>query len=131
LRSQAGCDSLDSDGDGQVDNCEDKYPPELVVRNVEAFRCGNLYTDASRSCYTAVVFKDEEEVETFLRGNFVVIDDCPLTKLGIEIKKLKAQHARTLVTLSNLSRIQAVPRVLGVNTTSLISILWMGQRKKS
>ena len=89
LRSQAGCDGLDSDGDGQVDNCEDKYPPELVVRNVEAFRCGNLNTDASRLCYTAVVFKDEEQVEIFLRGNFVVIDDCPLTKLGIEIRKIE------------------------------------------
>ena len=71
-----------------MDNCEDQYPPELVVRNVEAFRCGNLNTDASRLCYTAVVFKDEEQVEIFLRGNFVVIDDCPATGLDIEIEKI-------------------------------------------
>ena len=62
-------------------------------------------------CYTAVVFKDEEQVEIFLRGNIVVIDDCPATGLDKEIEKMMAQHARTLVTLSNLSRIQAVPRV--------------------
>jgi hypothetical protein len=89
LRSQAGCDGLDSDGDGQVDYCEDQYPPELVVRNAEAFQCGNLNTDASRLCYTAVVFKDEAQVEIFLRGNFVVIDDCPATELDIEIKKIE------------------------------------------
>jgi hypothetical protein len=107
----AGCDGLDSDGDGQVDNCEDQYPPELVVHNVEAFRCDNINTDASRLCYMVVVFKDERQVEIFLRDIFFAIDDCPATRLNIDIKKLMAQHARTLNTLSNLSRIQAVPRV--------------------
>jgi hypothetical protein len=89
--SSAGCDGLDSDGDRKVDYCEDQYPPELVIRNAEAFQCGNLNTDASRLCYTSVVFKDEEQVEIFLRGNFVVIDDCPVpaTELGIEIKKIE------------------------------------------
>jgi hypothetical protein len=86
--SSAGCDGFDSDGDGQVDYCEDQYPPELVVRNVEAFQCENLNTDASRLCYTAVVFKDEKQAEIFLRVNFVVIDDCPATRLDIEIKKI-------------------------------------------
>ena len=33
--------------------------------------------------------KDEEQVEIFLRGNFVVIDDCPATELDIEIKKIE------------------------------------------
>jgi hypothetical protein len=87
--SSAGCDGLDSDGDGQVDYCEDQYPPELIVRNVEAFQCGNLNTDASRLCYTAVVFKDEAQVEIFLRGNMFVIDDCPATRLDIEIEKIE------------------------------------------
>ena len=72
-----------------MDNCEDQYPPELFVRNVEAFRCDYLNTDASRLCYTAVVFQDEKQVETFLRDNFVVIDDCPATKLDIEIKNIE------------------------------------------
>jgi hypothetical protein len=39
-------------------------------------------------CYTEVVFKDEEQVEIFLRGDFVVIDDCPATGLDIEIEKI-------------------------------------------
>jgi hypothetical protein len=84
----AGCDGLDSDGDGQVDYCEDQYPPELVVRNVEAFRCDYHNNDASRFCYTAEVFKDEKQVEVFLRDNFVVIDDCLATELDMEIKKI-------------------------------------------
>ncbi len=71
-----------------MDNCEDQYPPELVVRNVEAFRCDNLNTDASRLCYTAVVFKDERQVEIFLRDIFFAIDDCPATKLNIDIRKI-------------------------------------------
>jgi hypothetical protein len=85
----AGCDELDSDGDGKVDYCEDQYPPELFVRNAEAFRCDYLNTDASSLCYSAVVFQDERQVETFLRGNFVVIDDCQATELAIEIKKIE------------------------------------------
>jgi hypothetical protein len=86
--SLAGCDGLDSDGDGQVDYCEDQYPPELVVRNAESFQCDYKNSDASKYCYTAVVFKDEKQVKMFLRDNFVVIDDCPATELDMEIKKI-------------------------------------------
>ena len=107
--SSAGCDGLDSDGDGQVDYCEDQYPPELVVRNAEAFQCGNLNTDASRLCYTAVVFKDEEQVETFLRGNFVVIDDCPATELDIEIKKIGGECNKTRYTVKPFQDTDCAP----------------------
>ena len=88
--SLAGCDDFDSDGDGLVDICEDQHPPELVLRNVDAFRCDYHITHASRFCYTAVVFKDEKHVEQFLRDNFVVIDDCPspTTMLDVEITKI-------------------------------------------
>ncbi len=59
------------------------------MRNAEAFRCDHHNTESPTFCYTAAVFKTEEQVEAFLRDNFVVIDDCPITtKLNIEIKKI-------------------------------------------
>jgi hypothetical protein len=98
--SLAGCDGLDSDGDGQVDYCEDQYPPELVLRKAEAFQCDYQNNpDASRYCYTAAVFKDEKQVEMLLRDNFVVIDDCPATELDIEINKIGGTCKNTRFTV--------------------------------
>lgn len=92
-----------------MDYCEDQYPPELVVRNVDAFQCSNLNTDASRLCYTAVVFKDEEQVETFLRGNFIVIDDCPSTMLDIEIEKIGGECKNTRYTVKPFQDTDCAP----------------------
>ena len=98
--SLAGCDGLDSDGDGQVDYCEDQYPPELVLRKAEAFQCDYQNNpDASRYCYTAAVFKDEKQVEMLLRDNFVVIDDCPATELDVEINKIGGTCKNTRFTV--------------------------------
>ncbi len=59
------------------------------MRNAEEFRCDHHNTESPTFCYTAAVFKTEEQVEAFLRDHFVVIDDCPMTtKLDIEIKKI-------------------------------------------
>jgi hypothetical protein len=104
---------LDSDGDGQVDYCEDQYPPELVVRNAEAFRCDYHNTDAPRFCYTAVVFKDEKQVEIFLRENFVVIDDCPTTELNIEIIKIGGTCNDTRYTVKPFQDTGCVPGTRG------------------
>jgi hypothetical protein len=107
--SLAGCDGLDSDGDGQVDYCEDQYPPELAVRNAESFRCDYENSDASRYCYTAVVFKDEKQVEMLLRDNFVVIDDCPATELDMEIKKIGGTCKNTRFTVKPIQDTGCAP----------------------
>lgn len=65
IADAAGCDDLDSDGDRLKDRCEDRYPPELVIRNAEIFRCDD--DDVSRLCYTERVFKSEKQVSAVLR----------------------------------------------------------------
>ena len=82
----AGCDSLDSDGDREKDNCEDQYPPELIVRNADMFKCKNSTDDF---CYTGAVFNDENEASQFLKSQFAVIDDCQLaSKLDVNITQV-------------------------------------------
>jgi hypothetical protein len=107
----AGCDGLDSDGDGQVDYCEDQYPPELVLRNVvvEAFRCEHHNADGPRFCYSAAVFNEEKQVETFLRDNFVVIDDCMATKLDVEVKKIGGTCKNTLYAVKPIQDTGCAP----------------------
>ena len=107
--SLAGCDGSDSDGDGQVDYCEDQYPPELVVRNAEAFRCDYHNADAPGLCYMGVVFKDEKQVEIVLRDNFIVIDDCPATELDVEIKKIGGTCNNTRYTVKPVQDTHCAP----------------------
>ena len=68
----AGCDTLDSDGDGKYDECEDRFPPELVARDAMIFRCD--IDDDSRLCHTTTVFKSEKEVKHFLKHEFPATD---------------------------------------------------------
>ncbi len=111
ISSLAGCDGSDSDGDGLVDNCEDQYPPELVLRNVEAFRCDYHNADAPGLCYMGGVFKDEKQVEIFLRDNFIVIDDCSATetKLDVEIKRIGGTCNSTRYTVKPIQDTHCAP----------------------
>lgn len=128
----AGCDSLDSDGDRKKDNCEDQYPPELIVRNADMFKCKNSTADF---CYTGAVFNDEYEASQFLKSHFAVIDDCQsASKLDVNITQVAG-------TSCNATRYQITPfRILQTvqpqvktqaNITSLMSILSMGLLRKS
>jgi hypothetical protein len=110
----AGCDGFDSDGDGQVDYCEDQYPPELVVRNAQDFDCGNSNAvDTRRFCYMATVFSNEIQVEKFLKDHFVAVDDCSATKLDIEIKKIGGECNKTHYTVKPIQNTGCTPGTQG------------------
>jgi hypothetical protein len=65
-------------------------------------------------CYTAVVFKDERQVEILLRDNFVVIDDCPATGLDIEIKKIGGSSCKnTRYTIKPIQNTGCAPGTQG------------------
>jgi hypothetical protein len=121
--SLVGCDGYDSDGDGQVDYCEDQYPPELVLRNVEDFRCDYHNTDVSRFCYTAVVFNNEEQVAIFLRDNFIAIDDCPATELDIEINKIGGTCKNTMFSVKPIQDTGCAPGARGEHNITHINPL--------
>ena len=74
----AGCDGLDSDGSGHYDDCEDRFPPELIVRDAEIFRCDE--DDSKRLCHDRTVFENEKQVKHFLEYQFPATDDCSPTK---------------------------------------------------
>jgi len=83
--STAGCDDMDSDGDGEADVCEDRFPPYIVARDAKIFRCDKF--DTSKLCYTDKWFKDEMELLNFLEYEFPAADDCaPSTKLSVTIE---------------------------------------------
>ena len=80
----AGCDELDSDGDKEVDKCEDRYPPNLLVRDPAIFRCNDY--DTTQLCNTDKWFKNEKQLLNFLEYEFPAADDCAgSTKLGVNI----------------------------------------------
>ena len=82
----AGCDDLDSDGDKEVDVCEDRFPPNILIRDAKLFRCDD--DDTSKLCYTDKWFKNEKQVLNFLEYEFAAADDCaPSTKLSVELDK--------------------------------------------
>lgn len=68
--SIAGCDDLDSDGSGKVDDCEDRKEPEILVRDAKIFRCDR--DDTSKLCYSDKVFNNETDVLNFLEYEFAV-----------------------------------------------------------
>jgi hypothetical protein len=109
----AGCDSLDSDGDRKKDNCEDQYPPELIVRNAEMFQCENSTDNPSRFCYTGAVFNDDTVVMKFLKYQFAVIDDCQ------SVSKLDVNITQVAGTSCNATRYQITPiQNTGTNCTA-------------
>ena len=86
LSLAAGCDDLDSDGDKQADVCEDRYPPNVLIRDAKLFRCDDNNT--TRLCYTDKWFKNEKQVLNFLEYEFAAADDCaPSTKLNVTFDK--------------------------------------------
>ena len=103
----AGCDSLDSDGDRVKDNCEDQWPPELIVRNAEMFQCEN---STDEFCYTGAVFNDDTVVMKFLKYHFPVIDDCQsASKLDVNIIQVAGSCNATryqITPIQNTSSIQ-------------------------
>ena len=70
----------------KIDECEDRYPPNIVLRNAEIFRCDD--DDTTRLCYTDKWFKNNDQVLNFLGYQFPAADDCaPTTKLEVTIEK--------------------------------------------
>ena len=80
----AGCDEFDSDGDGDIDVCEDRSPPSVLFGNSELFRCDE--TNVTKLCYSGKVFQKHEYARDFLEYQVKVTDDCqPIKNLGIDI----------------------------------------------
>ena len=114
--SLAGCDDLDSDGNGIRDECEDRFAPELVVRNAEIFRCDE--DDTRRLCYDGNVFKNEKQLKNFLEYQFPATDDCSSTnKLDVKIEYESGSCRNTVYTLTPLQNISScndhVPKPVG------------------
>eukprot|EP00957_Ditylum_brightwellii_P148868 11333262-Ditylum_brightwellii.AAC.1 len=102
----AGCDELDSDGDRDYDVCEDRYKPELVVRDAGIFRCDD--DDTKRLCYNGKVFQNEKQVKNFLDYHFPASDDCSSTNmLGVTIKHKRGTCRDTVYTLTPVQDIPA------------------------
>jgi len=94
----AGCDDLDSDGSGRVDDCEDRFSPELLNRDAKIFRCDD--DDTSKLCYTEKWFKNEKQVLNFLEYEFPAADDCaPSTKLNVTIDYERGECQNTVYKL--------------------------------
>ncbi len=104
----AGCDNIDSDGDGeQPDNCEDRYPPSLTIRDSVLFR-GDA-DDTARLVYREEVFKSEQLARNFLGYQFgAVFDDCqPSENLELIIDRSGGSCRETQYTLTPLQNINA------------------------
>ena len=83
----AGCDQFDSDNDGTIDNCEDRYPPQLLLENTDKFMCNKAALEDL--CYKGEVFQQNSHAEEWLKVNFGVVDDCtPSRFLGIDVAKV-------------------------------------------
>lgn len=107
----AGCDDLDSDGDNLKDDCEDRWAPELVVRNAEIFRCDESNTD--RLYYCGSVFSTELQVNNFLQYQFPATDDCAATnRLQVQIEYERGSCRDTVYKLTPL---QDIPGCEGRN----------------
>ncbi|KAL9191170.1 hypothetical protein ACHAXT_000876, partial [Thalassiosira profunda] len=81
----AGCDEMDSDGDGEYDVCEDRYGPDVVVRDALLFRGDE--ENVTTLVYAQKVFNSELRLRNFLGYQFAPVDDCsPTNKLNITIE---------------------------------------------
>lgn len=112
----AGCDDLDSDGDGKVDICEDRFAPEILVRDAKLFRCDRDNT--SRLCYTGQVFSNEKDARNFLEYEFPASDDCTTSpkKLSVTIDKTGGSCYETTY---KLTPVQNIPECNGTNFTDI------------
>jgi len=99
---------LDSDGDGEApDNCEDRYPPSLAVRDSVLFR-GNA-NDTTRLWHRGEVFKSEKSAKNFLGYQFgAVADDCqPSENLELQIDRVGGNCSETHYKVTPLQNIVA------------------------
>eukprot|EP00581_Thalassiosira_minuscula_P005786 CAMPEP_0183744146 /NCGR_PEP_ID=MMETSP0737-20130205/65580_1 /TAXON_ID=385413 /ORGANISM="Thalassiosira miniscula, Strain CCMP1093" /LENGTH=2327 /DNA_ID=CAMNT_0025979781 /DNA_START=237 /DNA_END=7220 /DNA_ORIENTATION=- len=104
IQKGAGCDQLDSDGSGKPDDCEDRFPPEVLLRNAEIFRCDD--TNFERLCYIGKVFKNQDQVNNFLDYQFPPSDDCQsLSRLSVKIEKTNGECHNTEYTLTPIQDI--------------------------
>lgn len=83
----AGCDGLDSDGDGKADNCEDNVAPRLVLKNSYLFLCDK--TNPQKLCFGDETFKQYSNAENFLLSQVQVSDDCATqSQLSIDVNRV-------------------------------------------
>lgn len=108
----AGCDQLDSDGNGVKDECEDRYPPSILLRNAEIFRCDD--DDTSRLCYNDKVFKNEKQLLNFLHYQLPATDDCTISpsELSVDISHTGGSCYDTVYTITP---VQDLPQCEGYN----------------
>ena len=79
-QSGAGCDEFDSDGDTFIDNCEDKTPPRLILKDPNQFRCD--LTNLTKLCYNRNTFIEYAHAEAYLLANVQLADDCATIQKG-------------------------------------------------
>jgi hypothetical protein len=97
----AGCDELDSDGDKEVDKCEDRYAPNLLVRDPKIFRCNDDNT--TMLCNTELWFSTEKRLLNFLEYEFPAADDCAgSNKLSVNISYVGGSCQDTKYSLTPL-----------------------------
>ena len=123
----AGCDGFDSDGDGITDVCEDRFPPELFVRNPEKFRCDD--SNYQRLCHRDKVFRNEQQLKNFIDYQFYAIDDCQSSqaieasqaRIEVKIDYKSGSCSETVYTVTP-QQIVLVPECNGLNTVGPFNI---------
>ena len=101
-----GCDGNDSDGDEKKDNCEDRYPPLLLLHDPVYFRGDD--NDTTRLVYREKAFKSEQSVKNFLGYQFSVFDDCqPPENLELSIDQTGGSCRETHYTVTPVQNITA------------------------
>mmetsp|Transcript_14030 Transcript_14030/g.41087 ORF Transcript_14030/g.41087 Transcript_14030/m.41087 type:complete len:409 (+) Transcript_14030:3459-4685(+) len=109
----AGCDELDSDGDGLYDVCEDRFRPEIVVREAKLFRCDKDNT--TRLCHDETIFNEELLALSFLRYEFAATDDCQATdKLSVDIDYVEGSCRNTKYRLTPVQNVPECHNVTNV-----------------
>jgi len=84
-QSGAGCDGFDSDGDGIIDNCEDRTPPRLILTESTRFQCD--LTDLDKLCYNQNTFMEYTHAEAYILKNVQVSDECAArSELSIDME---------------------------------------------
>jgi len=99
----AGCDNFDSDGNGVKDDCEDRFPPSILVTNTDIFRCDP--EDVTKLCYDKKVFSKDKYARDFLEYQMKATDDCAQQKSLDIIIEQSGTCAETVYTLTPLQNI--------------------------
>ena len=82
LRKGAGCDGVDQDNDGIVDDCsEDKTPPSISIHGVPVF---SHPSHPNVPFLESLPFSTVDKAKIFLQDNLLISDDCA-TDLNIDI----------------------------------------------